>query len=297
MASKKTAARDEPNKTTGHSVDSLGRRKWDKDYYAKRAAEADANDDRVMPPPRKVATPNPVNRVPLRARTSILDLESRVGKTQVVTATTPLNEQGGFYCDVCDCVIKDSSNFLDHINGVKHHRALGMCMRPERSSVDEVRKRFSLLKEKHPDGDPSQELEEKRRREKADEGQRKRDSKHSSRSKTSTTEASDPTTAPTSDSASASATASEATATASNNNSNTPESSSSSTTTPTTTPTPPTPPSTTNTAPTPAASATTPSSTNKPNTKGRLLPDLIAEVDPEMAALGLPTGFGTSKKS
>jgi U4/U6.U5 tri-snRNP component SNU23 len=40
-----------------------------------------------------------------------------------VTNTTPLNERGGFYCEDCQCLLKDSSSYLDHINGKK--RACG----------------------------------------------------------------------------------------------------------------------------------------------------------------------------
>jgi U4/U6.U5 tri-snRNP component SNU23 len=56
---------------------------------------------------------------PVQARDQPIDFTTKIGKTAVITANTPLQEQGAFYCDVCDCVMKDSQNYLDHINGKK----------------------------------------------------------------------------------------------------------------------------------------------------------------------------------
>ncbi len=57
---------------------------------------------------------------------------------QVVGMNMPLSQQAGYYCDVCDCTLKDSASYLDHINGKWHNRALGMTMRVEKSTVDQV---------------------------------------------------------------------------------------------------------------------------------------------------------------
>uniref|UniRef100_A0A2N9IW90 U1-type domain-containing protein n=1 Tax=Fagus sylvatica TaxID=28930 RepID=A0A2N9IW90_FAGSY len=117
----------------------------------------------------------PVQRKPLKHRDFEVDLESRLGKTQVVTPVAPLSQQAGYFCSVCECVVKDSANYLDHINGKKHQRALGMSMRVERASVDQVKQRFEVLKKRRAPGSfTEQDLDERIIKQQQEEEERKR---------------------------------------------------------------------------------------------------------------------------
>ncbi len=58
-----------------------------------------------------------VERAKLRPRDHQVDLASNLKKSRVQSASMGLSQQGGYYCEVCDCVLKDSLAYLDHING------------------------------------------------------------------------------------------------------------------------------------------------------------------------------------
>ncbi|XP_022258494.1 zinc finger matrin-type protein 2-like [Limulus polyphemus] len=100
------------------------RRKWDLKEFedlAQKRIEEELDDDIVG-----LEKNPPVKRELLKPRDYKVDLDSKLGKTTVITKTTPPSQSGGYYCNVCDCVVKDSINFLDHINGKKHQQNLEM---------------------------------------------------------------------------------------------------------------------------------------------------------------------------
>ena len=96
-----------------------------------------------------------------------VDLDSKVGTSElVVEKPLPAGDSEvkitdgvtrglagvGWHCKVCDCFLKDSMAYLDHINGKKHQRTLGFTMRVEQSSVETVKARLEAHKRKLADG-------------------------------------------------------------------------------------------------------------------------------------------------
>ncbi|XP_064080724.1 zinc finger matrin-type protein 2-like, partial [Macrobrachium nipponense] len=98
------------------------RRKWDRDEYESLAQQRLRVERDVAQAQNQKAVP--VKREFLKQRDYKVDIDSKLGKSQVITKTTPASQSGGYYCNVCDCVVKDSINFLDHINGKKREYCL-----------------------------------------------------------------------------------------------------------------------------------------------------------------------------
>eukprot|EP01063_Lacrimia_lanifica_P012541 TRINITY_DN19213_c0_g1_i1.p1 TRINITY_DN19213_c0_g1~~TRINITY_DN19213_c0_g1_i1.p1 ORF type:complete len:224 (+),score=109.04 TRINITY_DN19213_c0_g1_i1:90-761(+) len=88
----------------------------------------------------------------LKGREADLNLHADIGKRKLaaagpVTAATA-KDQAGWFCAVCDCHFKDSMTYVDHINGKKHQRMLGISMRVERQGVGTVMQKLEEMREK-----------------------------------------------------------------------------------------------------------------------------------------------------
>ncbi|GAX23273.1 U4/U6.U5 tri-snRNP component SNU23 [Fistulifera solaris] len=156
-------------------VANVSRRKWDVESYEQRAKERqareeeagsledtrkkatdnstlntknedDSNKEEFQAAPADAAGPEGSKRAFLRARQQAIDLESKVGTSEMVSADNAVVKSGiGWHCKVCDCFLKDSLTYLDHINGKKHQRKLGFTMRVERSTKDQVLDRLKSI--------------------------------------------------------------------------------------------------------------------------------------------------------
>lgn len=119
------------------------RRTWDKEYYGAKAKERiESGGDEYggaslvevstapkpnaalkpefQPADEDAAGPMGSERAFLKPREQKVDLESKVGKVEIVKPGESTQAPGpGYFCEVCKCLLKDSMSYLDHINGKK----------------------------------------------------------------------------------------------------------------------------------------------------------------------------------
>lgn len=166
-------------------VANVERRRWDTEAYEKKAKERqkreldnetnegaktrtsvarDNNDEETKSEfctaASDAAGPEGSDRAFLKARTRrVDDIDERVGssiimsveeasgaKAGTLTNADVVKKTGvGWHCSVCECFLKDSHTYLDHINGRKHQRALGFSMRAVRSTEDDMTKKLEQL--------------------------------------------------------------------------------------------------------------------------------------------------------
>ena len=71
---------------------------------------------------------------------------AHLGDLGDVRADQVRDENGGYHCTVCDCILRDSMTWLDHLNGKKHQRNLGMSMRVKNVGVETVKAKLAAKK-------------------------------------------------------------------------------------------------------------------------------------------------------
>ncbi|PVU89525.1 hypothetical protein BB561_005294 [Smittium simulii] len=127
------------------------RKTWDKEEYEKRARarenmlKGESNENGST---KKKDSAVSIEKAHLVARDKKIDLSGMVGKTQIVQVSSISAKQPGYYCKVCDCTMKDSITYLDHINGKKHHQNLNMSLKIKRDTVVDVKEKLAMLKKK-----------------------------------------------------------------------------------------------------------------------------------------------------
>ncbi len=141
----------EPSAKLGKS--NVERRTWNKEEYRQKAearlaaAEGgDAKEEFFAVAPKGLKGPAGSKRAFLQARKRKVTVDQNLGKFQTVSASATGKAAGGYYCEVCDCSLRDSVTWIDHINGKKHQRKLGFSMRVERSTAGDVAQRLSMHK-------------------------------------------------------------------------------------------------------------------------------------------------------
>jgi len=129
-------------------TDVMGRKVWDKSKYQDTPEKPEKVNKDKNGKPRKMGPPAH-ERTFLTQREEVLELEREVGKQKTINMAAPnAVKEGGFWCETCECVLKDSSAYMDHINGKKHNRLLGMTMRVKKATKSEVLSRLAAAKDK-----------------------------------------------------------------------------------------------------------------------------------------------------
>ncbi|KAF8919813.1 hypothetical protein CPB85DRAFT_1275458 [Mucidula mucida] len=146
--------------TASKAADTDFRKKWDKEEYAEKARKRDADEKERMQDnearmkqgkrPRKAPKgdlPKPTEL--MQQREGPLDLDKNLNKTMVVQNPGGRGPgEPGFYCDTCSRNYKDTTSYLDHINSRAHLRALGQTTKLQRSTLEQVRARIAMLRER-----------------------------------------------------------------------------------------------------------------------------------------------------
>jgi len=140
-------------KTGPKAVANVQRRQWDKEEFDRIAKEkiAAADEDAKRLEQAERIRQKPVERNPLSREQSrkvagdaANDIMSKVGKVKLTTAKAFADDRiGAFHCKLTGKTFSDSITYLDHINGKKYQKELGMNMRVKRSTHTDIKRKLA----------------------------------------------------------------------------------------------------------------------------------------------------------
>ncbi len=81
---------------------------------------------------------------------SLKEVQSKIINKDISISSSTKNpdESSIYFCKVCNSSLKDNQAYLDHINGKRHNKMLGVSMKVEKVDVDSVRTKLLNLKRK-----------------------------------------------------------------------------------------------------------------------------------------------------
>lgn len=146
----------QPNATGTPASDTEFRKTWDREEYAKKAADEEAKRKAEGKARYEAKLLGKKYHAPVdfssleetTARNRRLDVASMVGKTTIVPAGASMGKRGvgaGFYCKDCDLTFKDNIQLVEHYNSKQHLIATGQSREVKRASVEDVRMRLRML--------------------------------------------------------------------------------------------------------------------------------------------------------
>ena len=133
-------------------VSNVTRRTWDREVYRQKAQERRSdgkkNRNTIVSAPEGAKCPPGSRHAFLQARTESIEVNNQVGVSKIVTETTAKSKAGGYWCEVCERQFMDSASYLTHCNSIQHQSRMGFSMRVEKASLDQVKARLQLHKNK-----------------------------------------------------------------------------------------------------------------------------------------------------
>jgi U4/U6.U5 tri-snRNP component SNU23 len=125
--------------------DQYGRRKWVvDDKLIQERNQRDTQDP--QPKDEDLSLPQEKTEF-LQSRKYNLELKANLGKVfQMGVKNFPgVGKKTIFECEVCEVTFNDSITYMDHLNGKRHNRLLGMNMKVEKVSTERVLKKLEML--------------------------------------------------------------------------------------------------------------------------------------------------------